>query len=361
MKSRTLSCAIVLTLALGALRAVYANSASWNLNPTNGDWNTATNWTPQTVPNGPTDVATFAGSSITGLTLSAETTEVAAIVFNAGGSSFNITADPESTQTDVTMTISGTGIINNSGVTQNLAAAQVSGPDGFIDFVNGASARYWTALTALGATTNGLYHGGFISFNRGAGTMLFIGNATAANAIFTLNGSTTSSSPPANIVFIGIFGDICTAANGFFTVNGGQRPGTSGGSVFFNGFNGTQVVSAGRATLINNGGNGRDSVGGQTAFLTDWTTASQATLVANGGVNGTIAFYGNSDGGEARIELFSNGLLDLTNTAEISLGSIEGDGLIKLGANRTESVSCRVPMRHWPRSPKWKSLIRICN
>ena len=165
--------------------------------------------------------------------------------------------------------------------------------------------------------------------------MLFIGNATAANAIFTLNGSTTSSSETANITF---FGFASTAANGFFTVNGGQEPGTSGGSVFFNGFNGTQVVSAGRATLINNGGNGRDSVGGQTAFLTDWTTASQATLVANGGVNGggggTIAFYGNSDGGEARIELFSNGLLDLTNTAEISLGSIEGDGLIKLGANR---------------------------
>ena len=169
----------------------------------------------------------------------------------------------------------------------------------------------------------------------GAGTMLFIGNATAGNATFTLNGSTTSSGETAKITF---FGFASTAANGSFTVNGGQRPGTSGGSVFFNGFNGTQVVSAGRATLINNGGNGGDSVGGQTAFLTDWTTASQATLVANGGVNGggggTIAFYGNSDGGEARIELFNNGLLDLTNTAEISLGSIGGDGLIKLGANR---------------------------
>ncbi len=187
MKSRILSCAIVLTLALGALRAVYANSASWNLNPTNGDWNTAANWTPQTVPNGPTDVATFAGSSITDLTFSAEMTEVAAIVFNPCGSSFNITADPESTQTDVTMTISGTGIINNSGVTQNLAAAQVGGHDGFIDFVNGASAGDGTALTAFGATTNGLYHGGFIFFydTSTAGTAsIVVGGALAGDGAF---------------------------------------------------------------------------------------------------------------------------------------------------------------------------------
>src|SRR6266480_8151654 len=98
-------------LSLGALNSAYADSATWSTNPISNDWNTAENWTPNTVPNGPDDVATFDTSSITDLTLSAETTEVAAIVFNPGASSFNITADPESTQTDVTLTISGTGII----------------------------------------------------------------------------------------------------------------------------------------------------------------------------------------------------------------------------------------------------------
>ena len=187
MKSSILWGAMILTFALSALNAVWADSASWNLNPTSGDWNTATNWTPQTVPNGPTDVATFAGSSITDLTFSTEMTEVAAIVFNSGGSSFNITADSESTQTDVTITISGTGIINNSGVTQNLAAAQVNGHDGFIDFVNGASAGDGTALTALGATTNGLYHGGFISFHDSstAGTAsIVVGGALTGDGAF---------------------------------------------------------------------------------------------------------------------------------------------------------------------------------
>jgi hypothetical protein len=31
----------------------HAASATWNLNPAGDDWNTAANWTPATVPNGP--------------------------------------------------------------------------------------------------------------------------------------------------------------------------------------------------------------------------------------------------------------------------------------------------------------------
>ena len=32
---------------------IYAISAQWNLNPVSGDWNTAENWTPTTIPNAP--------------------------------------------------------------------------------------------------------------------------------------------------------------------------------------------------------------------------------------------------------------------------------------------------------------------
>ena len=31
----------------------YAISAQWDLDPISGDWNTAENWTPTTIPNGP--------------------------------------------------------------------------------------------------------------------------------------------------------------------------------------------------------------------------------------------------------------------------------------------------------------------
>src|SRR5712691_8644028 len=49
----------------------FAGSATWNLNPATGDWNTAPNWTPATVPNGASDIATFAISNQAAISLSA--------------------------------------------------------------------------------------------------------------------------------------------------------------------------------------------------------------------------------------------------------------------------------------------------
>jgi hypothetical protein len=37
-------------LFLAAQRPSLAGSATWDQNPTSGDWNAAANWTPQTVP-----------------------------------------------------------------------------------------------------------------------------------------------------------------------------------------------------------------------------------------------------------------------------------------------------------------------
>ena len=69
----------------------HADSATWNLNPTSGDWNTAANWTPNTVPNGPDDIATFGVSNQTDITLSITATEVNELIFNPGASAFTIT------------------------------------------------------------------------------------------------------------------------------------------------------------------------------------------------------------------------------------------------------------------------------
>ena len=68
------------------LSAVYAGSATWNLNPTSGEWNTAANWTPATVPDGPSDVARFGLSNQTSVVLNANV-ELDQIVFDAGASS----------------------------------------------------------------------------------------------------------------------------------------------------------------------------------------------------------------------------------------------------------------------------------
>src|SRR5204863_4154696 len=66
--------------------------------------------------------------------------------------------------------------------------------------------------------------------------------------------------------------------------------------------------------------------------------AGDATLVANagthGGAGGVIYFSQNSLGGTARCELFGNGSLDLSQhlSPGITIGSLEGDGLVFLGA-----------------------------
>ncbi len=74
---------------LFSLQPAYAGSATWNLNPTSGDWNTAANWTPATVPNAATDTATFATSNTTNVTQSAFTT-LDGITFAPGASAFTI-------------------------------------------------------------------------------------------------------------------------------------------------------------------------------------------------------------------------------------------------------------------------------
>src|SRR5436190_5575383 len=90
-----------------------ADSATWALNPAAGDWNTATNWMPNTVPNGPSDIATFDVSNTTAVSLSADT-EVDSIVFDPGASAFSIFAKPQ-----FMLTIGGSGIMNESSGTQD--------------------------------------------------------------------------------------------------------------------------------------------------------------------------------------------------------------------------------------------------
>ena len=129
----------------------YAGTAQWNLNPTSGDWNTADNWTPMTIPSGPADVATFDLSNTTNVSISVNT-EVSGITFTlAATNPYSITASPE-----LTFTISGVGIANNSGIAQEF-------------------------VTAVDGSGN-------------VGRIVFTDTAAAGTAVFTNNGSTFSSS-----------------------------------------------------------------------------------------------------------------------------------------------------------------------
>ena len=131
----------LLVTAIGSLillfpALAYADSAQWNLNPTSGDWNTADNWTPMTVPNGSGDVERFDLSNTTNVSLSVDP-EVRGITFTlAATNPYSITASPE-----LTFTISGVGITNNSGIAQQfVTAVDGSGNVGRIVFTDTATA-----------------------------------------------------------------------------------------------------------------------------------------------------------------------------------------------------------------------------
>ena len=265
--------------------AAHADSATWGLDPISGDWNTASNWTPLEVPNGPADIATFGLSQTTIVSISANT-EVNGITFTpAATNPYIITASP-----GLTLTISGIGITNNSGTTQNFVTA--------------------------------------VAANGEVGQIFFTNSATAADGTFINNGG-----------LAGVFGDGgftrfafgSTAANGTFINNGGAVSGARGGF--------TELISgtAADGTFVNNGGAVSGADGGFTRFHFD-STAGAATLIANGGTDGgqggTIFFMGDSTGGTSLVEVFGNGSLDISahNAGDVPVGSIEGDGNVFLGA-----------------------------
>jgi hypothetical protein len=198
------------------------------------------------VPNGPTDIARFAGSSITGIKFSSAMTEVAEIVFTPDAGSFNITADSDLAHTAVTLTISGAGITNNSGVTQNLIASPngTSFGLGTIEFRNAATAGKETVLTAVGSDREGAFNGSEINFYETAtasfvaegatgsldaygGEICFFDNATAAEASFTATGSVGGYGGEVNFL------DSSTAHQATFTTESGSNGSFFGGEANF--------------------------------------------------------------------------------------------------------------------------------
>ncbi|MBA3832285.1 MAG: hypothetical protein H0X34_10405 [Chthoniobacterales bacterium] len=331
--------AFILSLTLSSLslaQFVFAGSATWSANPANGDWNTPTNWTPATVPNGPSDRSFFAASSKTAVSLSAPV-EVNTITFDSAASSYTVTAPAK------TLTLSGAGVINNSAVIQNF----VADGSGEIDFTNNATAgandslsnnggatstipggktNFFNSSTAGSAiiTNNGGPQNGFtsngttnffdnatadqaaVTNNPGAasyggggttnfadfssagdavfanktgtsvysGTVSFANNATAGNASFTNDGGNSGSFTYAMVTF----GDSASAANATFENGGGiGELGYPGYLVFFG------SATAENATITNDGSLGAEALGGVVSF-NDEASASNSTITLNGGL-----------------------------------------------------------------------------
>src|SRR3954454_13305867 len=123
-------------LFLAAQRLSFAGSATWDQNPLSGDWNTAANWAPQTVPNSETDIASFGSSNVTNLSITNASVSLDSAVFNSGAPPYTLTIHIYN------LLFYGAGIVNNSGSVQSIVAPAFHDNDAAFFFFNSASAGY---------------------------------------------------------------------------------------------------------------------------------------------------------------------------------------------------------------------------
>ena len=337
---------ILVSLTLPLVFDAHGGSATWNLSPVDNNWNNPVNWTPNTVPNGPNDVATFGQSNITAVSISAGA-EVNAITFAPGASVFTITVPSR-----LILTISGTGIINNSGLMQNfVTAGKVNGASTLIQFTGNATAGDSVMFTNEGN-----------SFSSGHCETNFFDDSTAGTATF-VNESFFGS----NIVEGGRtqFFDQSSAGEGTF-INLGTDIGSDGGATIFMGdstaadgtfiVNGVEGGATGTMSFLNssNAGNGNFTLDPGFLYFSDTASAANgtftikggqlyfwsasrvdnATLIANGEVESVIFLLVTGTEGTARIELFDTGtLFTQRDLPGVAIGSLEGTGIVELGRN----------------------------
>jgi autotransporter-associated beta strand protein len=358
-------------LSIWAIEPCWAGSATWSANPTDGLWNMAVNWVPNTVPNSPSDIATFANSNLTEVTTEAGIIDVGSVVFDAGAPPFQIVISVGSV-----FLCNGTGIIYHSQTVQSFALDVTDEFGSALFFYSNASAGELTQFNNPGShvyfdDTSTANKAIFIVSKLGArqGNLTFFNNATAANATITTVGNSFTT-----------FYDDTTASEAFFTTveggnvtfstdssagqatiecSGGTQPPGFGGGVQFDtrataaqshvivngaavaGAAGNDIIIAdsatgGDATFVVNGGAETGAEGAAMNFYED-STAGAANITINGGTNGgasgSLFFFDHSDGGTASIALLGGSQMDLGNRAQpgITIGSLEGDGTVFLG------------------------------
>jgi len=333
MKTKLL---ILLTLTFTCTLHAYAGSATWNLNPVSGDWNDAANWTPETVPSVPGDIASLGLSNITDLFVN-NSIEMAEVFFEAEASPYEISLQGRFNY----VVLSGPGLVNDSGNAQAFLLDQSN----TLQFYSTASAGDLTEISG--------------------GNVSFFDNATAASATLTINGGVTnfydnSTADHAQFVVGGLdvpevfanqvaFNDESTAADGNFVINPDANAQLkNGGNVWI-----ATTANAGRATFTCKAGQASGTFGG---FVTLYGQGACATFICegsnvagagagvmyvfgpagsasftatggtNGGAGGDLFLSESFQGQTARFIVLGNATMRPYVGAAV--GSIEGDGLI---------------------------------
>ncbi len=176
-------------------------------------------------------------------------------------------------------------------------------------------------------------------------------NLAGAIAAGTNGGQVLYLAGPGNINISGVLSDNGASnplgvevGGGAVTLSSSNRysggTGVDGGSLTVDNNGTTTHGTLGSGLVVVNGGSSSDlgSTGGALYFK-GISSAGNLTLVATGGTRGYAGggIYLNdaSDGGTARVVLYGNADLDVSgrSISSVSVGSIEGDGNVLLGAN----------------------------
>jgi autotransporter-associated beta strand protein len=352
---------------LAAQRHSFAGSATWATDPSSNDWNTATNWVPNTVPNSITDVATFGPSNLPNVSSANTNNYLDSAVFANGAPSYTITLNVSA------LFLYGDGIVNESGAPQSFVIPEENGRYGAVLLFNSATAGNMTSYSSVGGFFNfeNSSSAGSATFDVSSGfaqaSMIFWDSSTAGDA--TINASNFSvvtfydDSTGGNSTFnlssaafasfassnnaehmtgtcIGgnqtfnsqiDFEGYSSAGSGTFTTIGGSTIGEQGSFILFD-----NTATADNATFVINGAMGR-SLTTTELFFTDNTTAANASITANGGADGSnggvIFFQKTSKGENASITVNGNAKLDITmhNAPGVTIGSLSGQGSVLLG------------------------------
>ncbi len=291
-------------------------SGTWLPDPINQDWNTPANWSSKTVP-GTADAASFGASSETDVNFSADSA-ASLLFFTSEAPAYHFTALPGGS-----FTLGDGGILNQSGDDLSFeAAAGEEGTGGGLFFTGGPPLQMASFVTHPPPVAGGI-----------GGSVWIFYAANAGSASFANEGGIVPGAIGGELNFFA-GGSIPRSKAG--TARIVNQPGTVSGAV------GGRAMfwsdsGAEKATIISQGASVKGALGGLTVFI-DRSRADDATLVAeggrNGGIGGRIEFRNGTRGANARVQLFGDGTLDISQatTHQLTIGSLEGDGLVFLGA-----------------------------
>src|SRR5262249_35978836 len=152
--------------------------------------------------------------------------------------------------------------------------------------------------------------------------IFFHDESSAGNGYFVLNGATSIDLENSGFVFIE---DNATADNATFVNMPASVAGAGVGTTSIGG-------SGGNGTFVATGSSVPGAAGGLVQISGDEGSGSYtASGGTNGGDGGSLSFSPLATGGTARFTLIGNGYLQLGSG--LTIGSLEGDGLVLLGGN----------------------------